>query len=629
MSRLFPFLGKTESGISKGEDYKMQLIKEPPATLRNVMRALGLVFGDIGTSPIYTFNVILLTVAPTHDNIIGIISLFFWTLITVVTGQYAWLAMSEANRGEGGPMVLRDRLGSLLRNGHKAAWLTFMLHLALGLMLGDGVITPAISILSAVEGISLVPGLEGIPHWGVLVIAMGITLLLFKFQKHGADRVSDFFGPIVVLWFVLLFTSGLVYIHDWKPILLALNPLRGISFLIDNASISFIILSQVLLCATGGEALYSDIGHVGRRPIRVAWAFVFVALVINYLGQGAFMESHPFRDNILFHLFQEWLPVMYVPCLILTCLATIIASQAVISSVFSVIYQVMGARLFPTMRVVYTSLHMRTQIYLPAMNWILFGCVVATLLIFQSSAGLADAYGLAVMGTMTITAIFLLMIFWKERSWVKFGCACGLLVIDATFLLSTFSKIPTGGYWSLILAMIPLGLMRLYAAGSRRIHENLRPMAMDDFVGLFKKAYPRQVHLPGEGLYATRSLDMLSPYIMSTMFANQIMYTTNIICQVRQTEQPYGQTAEFLNDPAAGLRLFRITVGYKEVVDLGDVFSAHGIQPNAIFYGAEEIVARQWPWTLYAWLRKTGSSWVQFYRLPMDVAHGVMQRVQL
>ena len=604
-------------------------VKEPPATIRSVMRAIGLVFGDIGTSPIYTFNVILLTVTPTHDNIVGIISLILWTLITVVTGQYAWLAMSQADRGEGGPMVLREKLGNLLKNGHRAAWLTFMLHLALSLMLGDSVITPAISIISAVEGITLVPGMEHLSRWNIVLISVVIALLLFRLQRRGSDRVSDLFGPIMVVWFSLLFIAGVAYVHDWHPIWLALNPLRGLQFLYQNMGISMIILSQVLLCATGGEALYSDVGHVGRRPIRIAWMFVFPALMINYLGQGAFMETHQYYDNILFHLFQDLVPVLYVPFLLLTCIATVIASQAVISSIFSAIYQVMGARLFPTMRVVYTSTELRTQIYLPTMNWILCACVIGTMLIFKSSAHLADAYGLAVIGTMTITAIFLLTIFAIKKEILKGCCAAGLLIIDVAFLISSLTKVPTGGYWSLFLAMVPFLIMRLYYKGSQRIRAGLKPLPLDEFVGIFKKAYSRQPHLVGEGLFAARLLDFLPPYIPRTMFANQILYETNVICQVIRSEYPYGQTAEFLPDPTPGLRLFRITAGYKEVVDLGEVFSAHGLHPTAIFYGAEEIVARRWPWTLYAWIRKMGSTWVQFYRMPLEVAHGVIQRVQL
>src|SRR5512143_2075657 len=274
--------------------------KASPA--KGIIKSLGLVFGDIGTSPIYTLTVIFLlpTIVRTEDSVVGVLSLIVWTLIILVTVQYAWLAMSLGKRGEGGTIVLRELLVPLLKSGRQAAVVTLLSFIGISLIIGDGVITPAISILSAVEGVLLIPGYETTSQTVLVIIAGVIAIVLFAFQRKGTEKVAGAFGPLMLLWFAALTISGTASIIQVPSVVKAINPYYAFEFLYENGITGFFVLSEVILCATGGEALYADMGHLGREPIVRAWYFVFFALVLNYLGQGAFLMQHPDAKNVLF-----------------------------------------------------------------------------------------------------------------------------------------------------------------------------------------------------------------------------------------------------------------------------------------------------------------------------------------
>ncbi len=308
-------------------------------SFKGIIKAMGIVFGDIGTSPIYTLPIIFTLTDPTRENILGVLSLIFWTLITLVTIQYAWLAMSMSIRGEGGIIVLKEILVSILKKGRKIGVVSFLGYIGISLLLGDGVITPAISILSAVEGLRLIPGMESISTNYIIIITSIITILLFAIQFKGTSKVATSFGPIMFLWFLSLFFSGFFYLIHIPEIFLAFNPLHAIQFFFNNGISGFFILSEVILCATGGEALYADMGHLGAKPIRQAWSFVFFALIINYFGQGAYIVEHNDTSQVLFKLVSTFSEYFYIPFLILTLIATIIASQAMISAVMSLVFQ--------------------------------------------------------------------------------------------------------------------------------------------------------------------------------------------------------------------------------------------------------------------------------------------------
>ncbi|MDP2158179.1 MAG: KUP/HAK/KT family potassium transporter, partial [Nitrospirota bacterium] len=376
-----------------------------------IVKSLGLVFGDIGTSPIYTLTVVFLLLNTTHDNVIGVLSLIVWTMVILVSLQYAWLAMTLSRRGEGGTIVLKEILSSALRSPRAIGFVGMLAIIGVSLLIGDGVITPAISILSAVEGALLIPGLAGLSTTAIVMISALIAIGLFAIQSKGTERVAGAFGPIMVAWFCSLAFLGVWFIAEAPEVIGALNPARGIEFLIDNKLKGFIALSEIILCATGGEALYADMGHLGGKPIRQAWGGVFVALVLNYLGQGAYLLKHPEAKNILFEMMFHVSSVLYVPFLLLSIAATIIASQAMISGMFSIVYQGITTRMMPLFKVDYTSTERKSQIYLGTINWFMLISVLFIMFEFRESHKLAAAYGLAVTGTMTFTGLMMTWIF--------------------------------------------------------------------------------------------------------------------------------------------------------------------------------------------------------------------------
>ncbi|MEK7274943.1 MAG: KUP/HAK/KT family potassium transporter, partial [Candidatus Desantisbacteria bacterium] len=379
------------------------LEKEKESPFDGVIKSLGLVFGDIGTSPIYTLTVIFLLTKPTQENVMGVLSLIVWTLVILVTVKYAWLATSLGKKGEGGIIVLREILVPLLKSGRQMAFVTLLSFVGISLFIGDGVITPAISIMSAVEGLLLIPGLEGTRQTSLILIAAVIAILLFAFQRKGTEKIAGVFGPLMLLWFLSLTISGIVSIFQYPSVIKAIYPIYAFKFLMENGISGFFVLSGVILCATGGEALYADMGHLGRKPIVKAWYFVFIALLLNYLGQGAHIIQHPEAKNILFAMIFHQAQSLYVPFLILSIIATIIASQALISGMFSLIYQGITTHIMPLLKVDYTSAKLRSQVYIGFVNWFLLAAVLFIMYEFKESHRLSAAYGLAVTGTMTLT----------------------------------------------------------------------------------------------------------------------------------------------------------------------------------------------------------------------------------
>ena len=394
--------------------------------VKGIIKSLGLVFGDIGTSPIYTLTVVFLLTKPTEANVMGVLSLIVWTMTILVTVEYTWLAMSLAKRGEGGTIVLKEILVPLLKKGRQVSFVTLLSFIGISLLIGDGVITPAISILSAVEGSLLIPGFEKISQGLLILIAGVIAIVLFSFQRKGTEKVAWTFGPVMVIWFLSLSVSGVISIIHAPYVIKAINPYYAFKFLMANGVSGFFILSEVFLCATGGEALYADMGHLGRKPIVRAWYFVFFALLLNYLGQGAFLIEHPQAKSTLFEMILHQSSVFYVPFLILTVLATVIASQAMISGMFSIVYQGITTHIMPMFRIEFTSTELRSQIYIGLVNWFLLVSVLIVMYIFKESHKLAAAYGLAVTGTMTLTGIMMTWIFHLRKKHYP----CGYFVAD-------------------------------------------------------------------------------------------------------------------------------------------------------------------------------------------------------
>jgi KUP system potassium uptake protein len=598
-------------------------------SMQGVVKSMGLVFGDIGTSPIYALAAIFLIIPPSPDNILGMLSLIIWTMTTLVTVQYTYLAMQLGKKGEGGTIVLKEILLPMLKSGRSIALVSLLAIIGIALFIGDGVITPAISILSAVEGATLIPGLEDTPQTMLMLVAGIIAIGLFAFQARGTERVAWTFGPVMVVWFLALTLSGFVAILSYPGVILAVNPLYGVNYLLGHGPEGFLILSSVILVATGGEALYADMGHLGREPIIRAWYIVFAALTVNYLGQGAFLMTHPGARNILFEMIYSQFSVLYIPFLLLSVAATVIASQAMISGIFSIVYQGITTRIMPLLKVEFTSPLLRSQIYIDVVNWMLLFAVLFIIVIFQTSNNLTHAYGLAVCGTMTITGILILWILLLRGQIIKAFVSLAVFCITVIFLLANFSKIPYGGFWSLAIAFIPFAIIMVYVNGQKNLQAALRPVPLDVFLPKFNEIYTTLNRISGTALFFARDFRQLPQYIPRIMFTNNIVYDDNIIISIIRTEQPFGVTWGFTRELAPGLSIFEIYLGYMEIADIAGILKEAEIDEKTIFYGMEDITTTHVVWRLFAALKRLTPSMVQFYKLPSDKIHGVVTRVDL
>ncbi len=596
---------------------------------REIIKSLGLVFGDIGTSPIYTLTVVFLLTKPTEQNIIGVLSLIAWTLIILVTVEYAWLAMSLGKKGEGGTIVLKELLSSLLRSRRKAAFVTFLSFIGVSLLVGDGVITPAISILSAVEGSLLIPGFQNSSQGTLILIASIIAIFLFVFQRRGTEKVAGAFGPLMLLWFFSLAASGIVSILYVPSVLKAINPYYAFKFVLEHGAAGFFVLSEVILCATGGEALYADMGHLGRKPIVSAWRFVFVALLLNYLGQGAFLIKHPGTKNVLFEMIFNQAQILYVPFLLLSISATVIASQAMISGMFSIVYQGITTHVMPIFKVDYTSAELRSQIYIGSVNWFLLIAVLFIMFEFRESHRLAAAYGLAVTGTMTLTGIMMSWIFYLRGKIFQTVISLIVTFVDIVFLISNSYKIPHGGYWSLVIASIPLCIIVTYTSGQKRLYRSLKPINLDVFLERYRLIYKSTSKIKGTALFFLKEKVKIPPYIIRTMFNNNIIYEDNIFVSIVRTDEPFGITGRFMDELAPGLRTFEIYQGYMEVIDVEQILKEGGVDEKAIFYGLEDIITRNPLWKFFGVIKRLSPTFVQFYKLPSHKLHGVITRVEM
>jgi KUP system potassium uptake protein len=598
-------------------------------SVSGIVKSMGLVFGDIGTSPIYTLTAIFLLIPPSPENIMGILSLIIWTLTILVTIEYTYLAMHLGKKGEGGTIVLKEILLPLLKSGNQVAFVTLLAIVGISLFIGDCVITPAITILSAVEGILLVPGFEFTAQTTLMIIAGIIAIILFSVQARGSEKVAWAFGPVMVIWFLTLAVGGLIAIISAPQVIFAINPLYGINYLLHNGLAGFLILSSVILCATGGEALYADMGHLGREPIIYAWYLVFIALVINYFGQGAYLMSHPDAQNILFEMMKYEMQILYIPFLILSIAASVIASQAMISGIFSIVFQGITTRILPLLRVEYTSPQLRSQIYIDIVNWCLLLAVLTMILIFRSSNNLTHAYGLAVSGTMVITGIMILWILLLRGSLVRSFIAVAVLLVNFVFLFANLHKIPMGGYISLMIAFIPLCIIMIYVNGQKKLSNALSPIPLDDFLPKFSEVYNTTNRISGSALFFARDFRKLPQYIPRIMFTNNIIYEDNIVISIIRTEQPFGVTWGVTRELTKGLSIFEIYLGYMEIADIGHILKEAEIDEKTIFYGMEDIVTTHIIWRIFASLKKLSPSMVQFYKLPSDKIHGVVTRVEM
>lgn len=509
------------------------------------LAALGVVYGDIGTSPLYAFRESLNAhgLTPTQANVMGVLSLIFWTLLVVVTIKYVWFVMRADNKGEGGILALLAlalRPADLAPNTRK-----FLLTAGLigaSLFYGDGIITPAISVLSAVEGIEIATPLFK-PY--VIPITLLVLILLFVVQRRGAARVGSLFGPVMVLWFTVLATTGILQIIRYSHILAAVNPLYAVGFIFQQGYAAFITMGAVVLAVTGAEALYADMGHFGAQPIRRVWlCLVFPALVLNYFGQGAVVISHPETVTNPFYLMMPgW---AQIPMIVLATLATIIASQAVISGTYSLTQQALQLGYLPRVEIVHTSASERGQIYLPGVNGALLIAIIALVLTFQSSSSLAAAYGIAVTGTMLMTTV--LLYFVARRFW---GWSIGkalfvtgvLIIIDAVFLGANSLKIVDGGWFPLAIGIIVYTVMSTWRKGRILLYKKLYPLRLTlEQLQLSLSQHPPQ-RVPGTAVYMAAPKEGIPHALMQNLKHTKVMHEQVIILTILVEDVPRAERA--------------------------------------------------------------------------------------
>ncbi len=611
---------------AQGVDLIIMLDKKD---LGGIVKSTGLVFGDIGTSPIYTLTVIFLITAATPSNVMGVLSLIVWTLVILVTIEYSWLAMNLGKKGEGGTIVLKELLVPLIKSSKKVMIVTILSYIGISFLVGDGIITPAISILSAVEGIRIIPGLQFIEQETLMLIAGIIAVGLFSFQNKGTEKIAWIFGPLMVLWFLAIATSGIISIIYTPSVLKAINPYYAIDFLLHNGWAGFFVLSEVILCATGGEALYADMGHLGREPILKAWRLVFVALLLAYLGQGAFLIRNPDSRNILYEMIFQQAHFLYVPFLVLSIVATVIASQAMISGMFSIAYQAIMTRIAPLLKIDYTSDVIRSQIYISVVNWLLLIAVLFAIFEFRESSRLAAAYGLTVTGTMVITGIMMTFIYYFKKEVVKAVISMCVTYVAMIFLISNTYKLSHGGYWSLFIAVLCFSMIMIYTTGQKRLYQALIPVPLKDFLERYDLTYASVTKINGTALFFAKEVSSIPQYIVHTMFDNGIIYMDNILVTIAIHDNPFGVESSFKEKLANGLKVFKINMGYMEVINLGQILKTAGINEKTIFYGVEDIVTDNPAWKVFSIMKKVSPSFVQFHKLSEDRVHGVVTRVEM
>lgn len=532
--------------------------------------AIGVVFGDIGTSPLYALKEIFNGHHPipvTPENILGVLSLVFWAIVVLVTIKYVLIIMRADNRGEGGSLALLALVTEKAKNP-RLSWIVTLLGIfAAALFYGDSMITPAISVLSAVEGLEIItPDLK--PY--VIPITLGILTGLFFIQKHGTGAVGKLFGPVMVAWFAILAVLGVLQIANNPAVLLALNPLFATFFIAEHPGLAFLALGSVVLAVTGGEALYTDMGHFGRFPIRLAWfGFVMPALVLNYFGQGALLLVDPQAiASPFFHLAPDW---ALIPMVGLATAATVIASQAVISGAFSVARQSIQMGLLPRMQIIHTSGMEEGQIYVPFTNWSLYLAVVALVIGFQNSSNLAAAYGIAVTGTMlidTILVAFVMVLLWKWNRLLVALVAGSLLVVDIAFFAANAIKIPQGGWFPLAMGIVSFTVLTTWRRGRRMVSDEMakQSIPMDDFLESIDDVH----RIYGTAIFMTSAKDGVPPALLHNLKHNQVLHERVVLVTVQTMPTPHVNDMDriFLHDMKKGFKRLIIRYGFMESPDV-------------------------------------------------------------
>jgi KUP system potassium uptake protein len=600
-----------------------------------VVGAIGVVFGDIGTSPLYTLKEAFSPhygLVANHDTVLGILSLVFWALMIVVTLKYVTIIMRADNEGEGGIMALMALAQRTLPKGSKSAYAVGVLGIfGASLFFGDGVITPAISVLSAVEGLEVAaPQL----HSWIVPITVAVLLLVFMGQRFGTEKVGRIFGPITILWFAALAVLGVVNILHEPEVLHALNPWWAANFFATHGAFGIFILGAVVLAVTGGEALYTDMGHFGAKPIRYAWYFfVLPALMLNYLGQGALVLEDPAAIRNPFYVgVPQW---ARFPMIGLATLATVIASQAVITGAFSIARQAMQLGYIPRMATKHTSSDTIGQIYIPWVNWALMVLVLGLVLSFGSSSALATAYGISVSATMLIDTLLLAIVaraLWPNLRRVVLPLCALFLAIEVGFVIANGAKVLDGGWFPLVLGIVLFTMLRTWRRGRELLYAEIRKegIQLDTFLPGLMLAPP--VRVPGTAVFLIAQKGMVPHALLHNLKHNKVLHERNIFLTVETLSVPYAPADKRLRMEAIGDDFHRVVVrfGFMETPDVPLALmrscDQEGIyidpMDTTYFASRETVVAGRhrgmpvWRDKLFAFMHRNAAPATGFFRIP-------------
>ena len=595
--------------------------------------AIGVVFGDIGTSPLYALKEIFNGHHPipvTPENILGILSMVFWSIMALVSIKYVAIIMRADNRGEGGSLALLALVTERAKNPRLTWIITLLGIFAAALFYGDSMITPAISVLSAVEGLEIItPTLT--PY--VIPITLVIITFLFFIQKRGTGTVGLFFGPVMVMWFGILGVLGLLEIIHNPAILMALNPTYAFNFIVTHTSLAFLALGSVVLAVTGGEALYTDMGHFGRFPIRLAWFFfVMPSLVLNYFGQGALLLAEPGAiASPFFHLAPDW---ALIPMVGLATVATVIASQAVISGAFSVARQSIQMGLLPRMQIIHTSGMEEGQIYVPFTNWTLYLAVIALVIGFKNSSNLAAAYGIAVTGTMLIDTVliaFVMVLMWRWNA-IAVALVAGLmLLVDIAFFAANAIKIPEGGWFPIAMGLVSFTVLTTWRRGRQLVSREMakQSIPMDAFLDSLNGVH----RIQGTAVFMTSSKDGVPPALLHNLKHNQVLHERVVLLTIQTTDAPHINDFEriYVHEMKHGFKRLIVRYGFMESPDVPGIleqckhFGERFDMMETTFYLSRETIvpamARKFTplrARLFAVMSKNATSASDFFQIPTN-----------
>ena len=608
--------------------------------------ALGVVYGDIGTSVLYALKEVFATglIAFTPDNVLGILSLFVWTLTSIVSFKYVTLVLRADNHGEGGLVAMLALASQAVKDKPQLRRVLLLIGIfGTALFYGDGVITPAISVLSAVEGLRVFS--PALSHW-VIPLTLVILFVLFWVQRYGTSGIGRFFGPLTAIWFIVIAVLGIMNIWLNPAVLWALSPHHAWRFVLENPGVSFLILGALVLCVTGAEALYADLGHFGKKPIRLAWfVMVMPALTCNYLGQGALLLREPAAlENPFFLMAPTW---AILPLIGLATLATVIASQALISGAFSVTKQVVQLGYLPRLNILHTSAKDLGQIYIPMVNWGLFVAIVLAVMLFQSSANLASAYGIAVTLDMLITTIltfFVIRFGWRYPLWLCVGATAGFFVIDVLFFASNALKFFEGGWFPLLIGTAIFILMVTWARGrellsARQVEEG---MDLPSFLNAVFVSPPQQVE--GTAVFMTPQVGTVPTALLHNLKHNKVLHAQNIFVSVHHHEIPWVGMADRLRLEALGHDCWQVELnfGFKNEPDVPKALSVitglgYPLEPMATSYflSRDTVIPSMnggmayWREKLFSQMHRNASGAADFLNLPNNAVVELGSKVAL